>query len=170
MIRMMSSAFVPLWHPKYDTWWCTENKQTPPWVRQQARNPTKNSAQVKQHSLLWMYCKLLRLISVAVFNFFTHPPIVLSTRLLILLASRFLAPHFLLLAPTPFLSSAPLPGMTFPFLSDTNPLWIHSNQTSRRFFFQNNRPAMAFTSQRHSQKGLTSPMVLTDGLTSQTPP
>ena len=35
-------------------------------------------------------------------------------------------------------------GMTFPFLSNRNPLWIPSNQTSRHFFSQNNRPAMFF--------------------------
>ena len=138
----MSSAFVPLWLPKYDTWWCTENKQTPLWVWQQA--PNKNSVQVKQHSLLWMYCELFRLISVTVFNFFTHPPI-LSALLLILSASRFLTPHFPLLAPTPFLSSAPLLGMTFPFLSDRNPLWTHSSRTSKHFFSQNSYSPVMFS-------------------------
>ena len=67
---------------------------------------------------------LLRLISVTVFNF-THPP-VLSALLLILSASRFLAPDYPLLVPAPFLFSVNLRGMTFPFLSDRNPLWTHS--------------------------------------------
>ena len=34
-------------------------------------------------------------------------------------------------------------------VSDRNPLWTHSNQTSRHFFFQNNRPAMFSASQSH---------------------
>ena len=64
---------------------------------------------------------LLGLISVTVFNF-THPP-VLSALLLILSASRFLVADFPQLVLAPFLSSVPLHGMTFPFLSDRNPLW-----------------------------------------------
>ena len=63
---------------------------------------------------------LLRLISVTVFNF-THPP-VLSALLLKLSASRFPVPDSPLLVPAPFLSSVHLHGMTFPFLSDRNPL------------------------------------------------
>ena len=59
---------------------------------------------------------LFHLISVSVFNF-THPPI-LSALLLILSASRFLAPDFPVLVPVPFPSLAPWHGMTFPFLSD----------------------------------------------------
>ena len=39
--------------------------------------------------------------------------------------------------PASFLSSVPLHGMTFPFLSDINPLGTHSSQTSRYFFSQN---------------------------------
>ena len=35
--------------------------------------------------------------------------------------------------------------MTFPFLSDRNPLWTPSNLTSRHFVFQNNGPAMFCT-------------------------
>ena len=70
----------------------------------------------------------LCLISVTVFNF-THPP-VLSAPLLILSASRFLAPDSPdspLLVSTPFLFSVHLHGMTFPFLFDRNPLWTHSD-------------------------------------------
>ena len=37
--------------------------------------------------------------------------------------------------PAPFPSSAPLHGMTFPFLCEKNPLWAASNLTSRHFFF-----------------------------------
>ena len=44
------------------------------------------------------------------------------------------------LDPVPFLSSALLGGMTFPFLSDRNPLWTPSNPTLKHFFFKNNRP------------------------------
>ena len=62
--------------------------------------------------------------SVTVFNF-THPP-VHSARLLILSASRFLAPDSPLLVPAPFLFSVHQHGMTFPFLSDRNPPWTHS--------------------------------------------
>ena len=42
-------------------------------------------------------------------------------------ASRFLAPDSSLLVPAPFLFSDHQHGMTFPFLSDRNPLWTHSN-------------------------------------------
>ena len=45
----------------------------------------------------------------------THPPI-LSDLLLILSASRFLAPDFPLLVPAPFLPLIHQHGMTFPFL------------------------------------------------------
>ena len=68
---------------------------------------------------------LLRLISVTVFNF-THPP-VLSVLLLILSASRFLAPDSPLGVPAPFLFSVNLRRMTFPYRSDRNPFWTHSN-------------------------------------------
>ena len=83
---------------------------------------------------------LLRLISVTVFNF-THSP-ALSALLLTLSASRFHSPDFSLLVPAPFLFSVHLHGMTFPFLSDRNPLWTHSGQTLRHFFSQHYRPAM----------------------------
>ena len=74
---------------------------------------------------------LLCPISVTVFSFTHHP--VLSTLLLTLPVSRFLVPDFPLLVLAPFLPSAPLHGMTFPFLSDRNSLWTHSNLTSRHF-------------------------------------
>ena len=48
---------------------------------------------------------------------------------------RFLVPDFPLLVRVPFLSSALLDGMTFPFLSDGNPLWTPSNQATRHVFF-----------------------------------
>ena len=67
---------------------------------------------------------------------------VVEVLLLIFSVCRFFVPDCPLLVPTPFLSMAPLHGMTFPFLSDRNPLWTHSNQTSGHFFFQNNRTAM----------------------------
>ena len=63
------------------------------------------------YNLSWA---LLRLLSVTVFNF-TRPP-VLSAPLLILSASRFLAPDSPLLVPAPFLFSVHLHGMIFPFL------------------------------------------------------
>ena len=59
-------------------------------------------------------------------------------------ASRFFIPDFPLVVSTPFLSVAPLHGITFPFLSDRNPLWTLLNLASRHFFFQNNRSAMFF--------------------------
>ena len=68
---------------------------------------------------------LLRYISATVFNF-THR-LVLSALFLILSASRFLATDSPLLVPAPFLFSVHLHGMTFPFLSDRNPLWAHSD-------------------------------------------
>ena len=68
----------------------------------------------------------LSYISVTIFNF-THPPI-LSTLLLILSASRFLAPDSPLLVPTPFLFSVHQHRMTFPSLSNRNLLWTHSGQ------------------------------------------
>ena len=58
-----------------------------------------------------------------------------SSLLLILSSSRLLVPDFPLLVPAPSLSSVPLHEMAFRFLSDRNPLWTPSNQTSRRFFF-----------------------------------
>ena len=58
-------------------------------------------------------------------------------------ASRFhIIPDSPLLVPEPVPSSAPIHGMTFPFLSDKNAPRTPSNQTSRHFFSQNNRPAM----------------------------
>ena len=69
---------------------------------------------------------------------FTHHPVLSA----LLPASRFLAPDFPLLVPSSFLSSVPLHGMTFPFLSDRNPLLTPSDQTSGQFFSQNYRPAM----------------------------
>ena len=36
-------------------------------------------------------------------------------------------PVYLMLVPAPLLFSVHLHGMTFPFLSDRNPLWTHSN-------------------------------------------
>ena len=57
------------------------------------------------------------------------------------LASRFFVPDFLLLVPMLFLSLVLLLEMTFPFLSDRNPLWTPSDLTWRYFFFQNNKPA-----------------------------
>ena len=83
---------------------------------------------------------LFRLISVTVFNF-THPT-VLSALLLILSASRFLAPDSPLLGPAPFQFSVHLHEMTFLFLSDRNPPWTHSNVTQKCFFSQNCKPAM----------------------------
>ena len=91
-----------------------------------ASNPTKNSVQDK-HSAINASWALLCLISVTVFNF-TRPP-VLSAPLLILSASRFLAPDSPLFVPAPFLFSVHQHGMTFPFLSDRNPLWTHSSLT-----------------------------------------
>ena len=92
---------------------------TPVSISTLASNPTKNSVQDK-HSAINVSWALLRLISVTVFNF-THPP-VLSAPLLILSASRFLAPDSPLLVPAPFLFSVHQHGMTFPFISDRNPL------------------------------------------------
>ena len=69
--------------------------------------------------------KWVKILSLTVFNS-AHTP-ALSGLLLILSASRFLVPDFPLLAPAPFPSSAPLHGITFPCLSDRNPLWTHSN-------------------------------------------
>ena len=51
-------------------------------------------------------------------------------------------PKFSQLVPATFLFSVHLRGMTFPFLSDRNPLWTPSHQTWRHFFSQNCRPAM----------------------------
>ena len=75
--------------------------------------------------------ELFRLISVTVFNF-THRP-VLSALFLILSASAEIPRTRLspLLVPAPFLSSVHLHGMTFPFLSDRNPLWTPSSLTWR---------------------------------------
>ena len=70
---------------------------------------------------------LLRLISVTVFNF-THPP-ALSALLQVISTSRFFASDFPLLVPTPFLFSVHLRGMTFPFLSNRNPLSTPLHQT-----------------------------------------
>ena len=88
----------------------------------------------KTPSAINVLCALLCLISVSVFNF-THPP-VLSTLLLNLFdsltvsASRFLIIlDFPLLVPEPVLSSAPVHGMTFPFLSDKNAPRTPSYQT-----------------------------------------
>ena len=50
-----------------------------------------------------------------------------SVLLLVLSASRLLAPHFPLLVPAPFLSSGPLHGMAFPFLSIETSLVSKSN-------------------------------------------
>jgi len=50
-------------------------------------------------------------------------------------------PKFSQLVPATFLFSVHLRGMTFPFLSDRNPLWTPSHQTWRHFFSQNCRPA-----------------------------
>ena len=69
------------------------------WLLIQQRIQYKKNLSAKNIS--WA---LLRLISVTVFNF-THPP-VLSTLLLILSASRFLAPDSPLLVPAPFLLCA----------------------------------------------------------------
>ena len=83
---------------------------------------------------------LLRLFSLHVFNF-THPP-VLSAQLLTLSASRFLAPDSPLLVPELFLSSVHLHGMTFPFLSDRNPLWTHSSVTQNISFSKTIDPSL----------------------------
>ena len=48
--------------------------------------------------------------------------------------------------PAPFPSSAPLHGMTFPFLCERNPLWAASNLTSRHFFFPNQQTCHVFCS------------------------
>ena len=114
--------------------------------------PTKNSLHESKKNMLLSHKEfstlssvnvwrtLTCLISVTVFNF-THPP-VLSALLLILSASRFLAPDSPLLVPAPFLFLVHRHGMTFPFLSDRNSLWTASSHTSGRFFFHNTRPAM----------------------------
>ena len=70
------------------------------------------------------------------------PPVLSSALLLILSASRFLVPSSLPLVPAPFLFPVPLRGMTIPFLSERNPVWPPSNQTSKQFFFQYYRPAV----------------------------
>ena len=54
----------------------------------------------------------------------------LSALLMILSASRLLVPDLPLLVPRCFLSSAQKNGTIFPFLSDKNPLWTPSYQTS----------------------------------------
>ena len=56
---------------------------------------------------------------------------------LIFSTSRFLTPDSPLLVFTAFLYLVPQHGMTFPFLSDRDPLWTHSSQTSKHFFSQN---------------------------------
>ena len=66
--------------------------------------------------------------SMAVFNF-PHPPL-LSALFLTLSDSRSLVPDFPLLVPAPILSSAPLHGITFHYLTVRNPLWTPSNLTS----------------------------------------
>ena len=90
---------------------------------------------IKKYLTEWV-----NLMSVTVFNF-TRPPI-LSALLLILSASRFLTPDSPLLVPAPFLFSVHQHGMTFPFLSNRNPLWTHSNLIWKFSFSQNCRPAV----------------------------
>ena len=58
-----------------------------------------------------------------------------STELLILSASRLLAPDSQTLVPIPFLSSVPLRGVTFPFLSIRNLLWNHLKSNLKTFLF-----------------------------------
>ena len=69
-------------------------------------------------------------------------PLTLSALLLVLSASRFLAPGFPLFVPARFLSLAPLYGMTFPFLSERDPLWTPSAPLQNTSFKQNNGPAI----------------------------
>ena len=57
------------------------------------------------------------------------------------LSLQILPPGFPLLVPAPFLSLVRLRVMTFPFLSDRNPLSTTLNQTSRHFSSQKYRPA-----------------------------
>ena len=80
---------------------------------------------------------LLRIVSVTVFSF-----TVLSALLLILSASRFLAPDSPLLVPVPFLFLVHLHGMTLSFLCDRNPLWTRSDVIWKYVFSQSCRPTM----------------------------
>ena len=75
-------------------------------------------------------------VAVTVFNFI-HPP-VLSALLLILPASRFLAPDSPLLVPAPFLFLVHLHGMTVPFLFDRNPLWRLIQVKPQNIYFPQN--------------------------------
>ena len=64
---------------------------------------------------------LERHIHTDIYSSFTHPP-VLSALLPILSESTFYVPDFPLVVPVLFLSSTPLHGLTFPFLSKRNSL------------------------------------------------
>ena len=64
---------------------------------------------------------LERHIHTDIYSSFTHPP-VLSALLPILSESTFYVPDFPLVVPVLFLSSTPLLGLTFPFLSKRNSL------------------------------------------------
>ena len=84
-------------------------------------------------SLLCNFCFLLQLqVSRAHY---------MGTQLLTLSASRFLVPDFLFLVFEPFLSSAPLHGMSFPFLSKRNPLWTPSNPSKRNPLWAASNPS-----------------------------
>ena len=97
----------------------------------------QTSVQDKHSTINVLYTQLC-LISVTVFNFTHSHTHVLSVLLLILSASVFLViPDFPLLVPEPFLPLAPLHEMTFPFLSDRNPLWTPSGH----FISENSQPA-----------------------------
>ena len=92
--------------------------------------PTQQSSQYEMNTLCYTCITgtaLSDLCDSTVFNF-THPPI-LSALLVMFSASKFLAPDSPLLVPAPFQFSVHLHGMTFPFLSDRNPLWTLSDVT-----------------------------------------
>ena len=99
-------------------------------------NDLSDPSNYRPISLLRVISKPLeRHIHTDIYSSFTHPP-VLSALLPILSESTFYVPDFPLVVPELFLSSTPLLGLTFPFLSKRNSLWISSNSTSKHFFLQ----------------------------------
>ena len=92
--------------------------------------------------MYYTHCSILSLKLSSGFHPQPPPLSVFSALFLILPSSRFIVPDFPLLVTMPFSSSsAPRHGTILPFLSDRNSVWTPSNQTSRHFFSQNNRPS-----------------------------
>ena len=105
-----------------------------------ALGPQKSLIQYKTNTLCYKcITRTVPYICVTVFNI-THtlPSSALCGFWYWLSVSRFgLVPDFPLLFPVPFLSSVPLYGMTYPFLSpggDRNTPWTRSTQTPRHSF------------------------------------